>query len=64
MVRWDARFTPDREDAPGQPTCEGGEHLPMIGLCAATLARAVQDFIKSGARGDYMVSLFGVTRIN
>jgi molybdopterin-synthase adenylyltransferase len=62
LVRWDERFTPDREDTPGQPTCEGGEHLPMIGLVGATLARAIQDFVRSGARHDYSVSLSGVTR--
>ena len=62
MVRWDERFTADREDQPGQPTCEGGEHLPMIGLVGATLARAIQDFVKDGARHDYLVSLSGVVR--
>jgi hypothetical protein len=62
LVRWDERFTPDREDAPGQPTCEGGEHLPMIGLVGATLARTIQDFARNGARHDYSVSLSGVTR--
>jgi molybdopterin/thiamine biosynthesis adenylyltransferase len=62
MVRWDERFTADREDKEGQPTCEGGEHLPMIGLVGATLARAIQDFVKDGARHDYLVSLSGVVR--
>ena len=62
LVRWDERFAPDREDAEGQATCEGGEHLPVIGLLAASLARAIQDFIRSGARADYMVSLSGVVR--
>jgi molybdopterin/thiamine biosynthesis adenylyltransferase len=62
LVRWDERFTPDREDTPGQATCEGGEHLPLIGLAAATLARTIQDFVKSGARHDYLVSLSGVQR--
>ncbi|HUS63871.1 MAG TPA: ThiF family adenylyltransferase [Kofleriaceae bacterium] len=62
LVRWDERFTPDREDAEGQATCEGGEHLPVIGLLAATLARTVQDFLRNGARADSMVSLSGVTR--
>ncbi len=61
-VRWDERFTPDREGAVGQPTCEGGEHLPLIGLVGATLARAIQDFVKDGLRYDYFVSLSGVTR--
>ena len=62
IVRWDERFTADREDAPGQPTCEGGEHLPMIGLVGTTLARAIQDFVRDGTRHDYMVALSGVTR--
>jgi len=62
MVRWDERFTPDREDAEGQATCEGGEHLPMIGLVGATLARTIQDFINAGERRDYLVSLSGVMR--
>lgn len=60
LVRWDERFTPDAEDTPGQATCEGGAHLPMIGLLCATLARAVQDFHTRGARQDAMVSLSGV----
>ena len=62
LVRWDERFTPDREDAEGQATCEGGEHLPVIGLLATTLARTIQDFLKNGARADSMVSLSGVVR--
>ena len=62
MVRWDERFTPDREDTAGQATCEGGEHLPMIGVVGATIARAIQDFVKSGERRDYLCSLSGVVR--
>jgi molybdopterin/thiamine biosynthesis adenylyltransferase len=62
LVRWDERFVADREDVAGQATCEGGEHLPMIGLISAALARAIQDFVKDGARHDYMVSLSGVAR--
>ena len=60
LVRWDDQFRPDREDAEGQATCEGGEHLPMIGLVAATLARAIQDFIARGARNNYLVTPGGV----
>jgi molybdopterin-synthase adenylyltransferase len=62
IVRWDERFVADREDVAGQATCEGGEHLPMIGLVGATLARAIQDFVRSGERRDYMISLSGVMR--
>lgn len=62
IVRWDERFTADREDAEGQATCEGGEHLPMIGLVGATLARTIQDFAKGAERRDYMISLSGVMR--
>jgi molybdopterin-synthase adenylyltransferase len=62
MIRWDERFTPDREDEEGQATCEGGEHLPMIGMVGATLARAIQDFILKDLRHDYLVAMSGVTR--
>ncbi len=62
MVRWDERFVPDRESVAGEATCEGGEHLPMIGVVGSMLARAVQDFLASGAQHDYLVSLSGVTR--
>ncbi|MCB9561925.1 MAG: ThiF family adenylyltransferase [Kofleriaceae bacterium] len=62
LVRWDERFVADREDVTGQATCEGGEHLPLIGVLGATLARAVQDFVRADARHDYLVSLSGVQR--
>jgi hypothetical protein len=62
LIRWDERFVADREDVAGQATCEGGEHLPMIGVVAATLARTIQDFLKRGARHDAMISLSGVIR--
>src|SRR4051812_32053336 len=54
LVRWDDRFVADREASAGQATCEGGEHLPMIGVIGATLARAIQDFVRTGDRRDYM----------
>jgi molybdopterin/thiamine biosynthesis adenylyltransferase len=62
MIRWDERFAPDREDEAGQATCEGGEHLPLIGVVGATLARAIQDYTKSKTRDDYFISLSGVMR--
>lgn len=61
LVRWDERFTPDAEDTAGQATCEGGAHLPLLGLLAATLARAVQDFLKHGVKRDALVNLSAVT---
>jgi hypothetical protein len=39
-----------------------GTALPMIGLVGATLARAIQDFVKDGSKHDYLVSLSGVAR--
>jgi molybdopterin/thiamine biosynthesis adenylyltransferase len=62
LVRWDERFAPDREDEEGQATCEGGEHLPVIGLVASSCARAIQEFATNRQRHDYMISLSGVTR--
>lgn len=61
IVRWDERFKPDSEDAPGQATCEGGEHLPIIGVLSATLARCIQDRVQKNEKWDAMVSLYGVT---
>ncbi|NTX36198.1 thiamine biosynthesis protein ThiF [Myxococcus llanfairpwllgwyngyllgogerychwyrndrobwllllantysiliogogogochensis] len=60
LVRWDERFVPDAEDTAGQATCEGGAHLPLLGLLAATLARSVQDFIKQGVKRDALVNLSSV----
>lgn len=61
LVRWDERFVPDAEDSPGQATCTGGEHLPVIGQVAATLARVIQDYVTNGVRRDAMVTLTAVT---
>jgi hypothetical protein len=63
MIRWDERFSADAEDHAGQATCEGGEHLPFIGLLAGALARVVQDFVQGGARRDVMLSLSSMTRV-
>ncbi|WP_426732927.1 HesA/MoeB/ThiF family protein [Myxococcus faecalis] len=60
LVRWDERFRPDAEDTAGQATCEGGAHLPLLGLLAATLARGIQDFVKHGTRRDTLVNLSAV----
>lgn len=62
IVRWDARFTADEEDAPGQPTCEGGAHLPLVAAIGATMARTVQDFVERGERRDWMISLGGIVQ--
>ena len=61
LVRWERRFVADEEGTNGAATCEDGEHLPLITLIAATLARAVQDFIKSGVERDALVALNGVS---
>jgi molybdopterin-synthase adenylyltransferase len=59
-VRWDERFVADAKDTAGQATCEGGEHLPLIGVVAATLVRTIQDFLQDRAQRDSMISLNGV----
>jgi molybdopterin/thiamine biosynthesis adenylyltransferase len=56
LVRWGERFTPDEADAPGQATCEGGEHLPFIGLVAARLAVVVAAFVRTGERHDALIT--------
>lgn len=49
------------EDHAGQATCDGGLHLPLIGLLWAAPARCIQDFVKHGTRRDVMVNLNSVT---
>jgi hypothetical protein len=61
LVCWDERFVPDPEDQAGQATCEGGIHLPLIGLLGASLARIIQDFVKHGMQRDVLVNLTAVT---
>jgi len=57
IVRWDERFEADVEDTPGQATCEGGDHLPFVGVLGATLARIIQDFVTGGLKRDAMIDL-------
>jgi molybdopterin/thiamine biosynthesis adenylyltransferase len=64
IVRWDEHFVPDAEDAEGQATCEGGEHLPLIGVLGSSLARVVQDWLKDKTKRDVMVNLRGVVTID
>ncbi|MCP3098198.1 ThiF family adenylyltransferase [Myxococcus sp. K15C18031901] len=61
LVRWEEHFVPDAEDTAGQATCEGGAHLPLLGLLSATLARVIQDFAKEGLRRNALVNLSSVT---
>jgi hypothetical protein len=61
LVRWEERFAADEEGTPGQATCEGGEHLPIIAMISSTLARAIQDFVSKGIKRDAMIALSGVT---
>lgn len=63
LVRWEEHFAPDAADDEGNPSCAGGEHLPLVGLVAAALARSVQDFATAGERHDYIVSLNGAQRV-
>jgi len=62
LVRWDDQFVADAEDEPGQATCEGGEHLPMIGLVASVLARTIQEFVRDGRRWNSFLTPSGVVR--
>jgi molybdopterin/thiamine biosynthesis adenylyltransferase len=62
-VIWDEHFVVDDEDAPGAPTCEGGEHLPFIASVGAFLARAAQAFLTKGERVGFHITPRGVLRI-
>lgn len=55
-VIWDENFAIDNEDVAGQPTCEGGEHLAFIGMVSTLLARAVNEFLKTGKKIGFSIS--------
>lgn len=61
LVRWRERFTPDAEDEAGRATCEGGEHLPFIGLLGAALAGVIADHVTTGSHHDAHVTGNGVS---
>lgn len=61
-VVWDENFVIDSENVAGQPTCEGGEHLPFIAQASATIAKAAQEFILRGKKNDYAIRPGGVVR--
>lgn len=61
-VVWDEQFVVD-DEAAGAATCEGGEHLPFIGVVAAYIARAAQMYLKDGKKIGYVVTPAGVQRI-
>jgi len=55
-VVWDNIFTIDSESVVGAPTCEGGEHLPFIGLVASQMAQSVKKFLDNGRQTSYNIS--------
>jgi molybdopterin/thiamine biosynthesis adenylyltransferase len=56
---WDEQFVVDDEDGAGAPTCEDGEHLPMIALVSAYIARSAQTFLRESKRVGFSISPAG-----
>jgi molybdopterin-synthase adenylyltransferase len=54
-VVWSEQFAIDAEPADGAATCEDGAHLPFIGMVAATLARAAQQFLLTGEQLNFAI---------
>jgi hypothetical protein len=54
-VIWDEEFTIDSEQNVGAATCENGDHLPFISLVSATLARSVDEYVKSNKKLSYNI---------
>ncbi len=62
-VIWDKDFQIDDENVAGEATCDGGEHLPFIGVVSCLLAQAVQTWLKTSKHVGYTISPAGVIRI-
>lgn len=56
MVRWDECFTIDSEDVRGQPTCDGGDFLPLIVRVSACLAESIRIWKTNDAKQNWNVS--------
>lgn len=56
VVRWDATFVVDHEDRPGQPTCAGGDHLPIITQVAAALVQSMSWWLQDQREVNWNVS--------
>lgn len=63
MVVWDEQFTIDDEAGAGAATCTNGDHLPFIALVSAYLARAAQQFLRTGKKVGYSVSPVGAVSL-
>jgi predicted ThiF/HesA family dinucleotide-utilizing enzyme len=61
-IVWDEAFAIDSEGVQGAATCEGGEHLPFIGIASSLLARAAQVFLTTGKKIGFELHPGGVTR--
>lgn len=61
-ITWDEHFVIDDEPGQGAATCEDGEHLPFIATSAALLARAAQEFLKSGRKIGFLLNPGGAVR--
>ena len=60
-VVWDELFRIDDENVVGEPTCEGGEHLPFITFAASILATQIRDFLSDGKRRNFNIHPGGTT---
>ncbi len=60
---WDESFVIDYEGAPGEATCEDGDHLPFIVIVSSYIAFAAQRFLIEGKRPSFAVSPAGTIRI-
>ena len=56
VVRWDACFSIDSEDVPGQATCDGGDFLPLIVRVSACLVESVQIWNSEETKRNWDVS--------
>jgi molybdopterin/thiamine biosynthesis adenylyltransferase len=62
-AEWDETFAIDDAASAGAATCENGEHLPFIGITAAYVAQAAQEFVRNGKKIGFAVSTGGAIRI-
>ncbi len=63
QVVWDKDFKIDDENVAGEATCDGGQHLPFIGVASCLLAYSIQAWLRDSKHVGFSISPGGIVRI-
>jgi molybdopterin/thiamine biosynthesis adenylyltransferase len=62
-IIWTENFTPDREDAEGQATCEDGANLAFHAMAGAVVAFVGDLFLRTGLKQSFQLTPSAIIRL-